>query len=87
MGIFGLLFIILPIIILFIILGIGITLVRTILRFFGFGNQSQNYGQRYTDKAPNSGENQHTQSKQTSTQNRKIIADDEGEYVDYEEVK
>lgn len=85
MGIFGLIFIILPIIILLVVLSIGLTLLRNVLHMFGWGRNQQNY-----DKKVNDGNGRQSQNDRSSTQNtsksKKIIADDEGEYVDFEEV-
>lgn len=94
MGIFGFLFIILPIILLFVVLGIGVTLVRSVLRFFGLGGgSSQTYG-GYGNTS-SSGTRRDTQSRTSSSTNssssasrpKKVIGDDEGEYVEFEEVK
>jgi len=87
-GIFGLLFIVLPLIILFVVLGIGITLVRSLLRVFGLGNGSffRTAG-RTTDGSARQRETQSQDSSESSSKPKKIIAEDEGEYVDFEEVK
>ena len=87
-GIFGLLFIVLPLIILFVVLGIGITLVRSLLRVFGLGNGpfSRATG-RTTDGSARQREAQSQNFSESSSKPKKIIAEDEGEYVDFEEVK
>lgn len=87
-GIFGLLFIVLPLIILFVVLGIGITLVRSLLRVFGLGNGPffRTAG-RTTDGSARQREAQSQDSSESSSKPKKIIAEDEGEYVDFEEVK
>ena len=88
MGIFALFFIVLPLILLFVVLGIGATLVRNILHWLGFGRTSYSNGQ-YSRSTTS--QNQHTTSTQSSTttssNSRKVIGDDEGEYVEFEEVK
>ena len=88
-GIFGFIFIILPIILLLIVLGIGVTLVRNILRVFGWGGSSR-WGQ-YTGGQAASGRTEQPgtgrQTTSASPQVKKVIGDDEGEYVEFEEVK
>lgn len=88
MGIFAFLFLILPLIIIFILALLAIKGLSYILRLFGFsstpfqsgygqdGQQNNNRRQGYTDQATT-----------TSEKSPKIIGDDEGEYVDFEEVK
>lgn len=85
MGIFGFFFIILPIILFLIVLGIGVTLVRNILRFFGLGRTSS----RTYDSYAGSGNNRQQQASSTTSPSKpkKIIDEDEGEYVEFEEVK
>lgn len=87
MGIFGLLFIVLPLIIFFIILGIGVTLVHRIRQFLGFGRSKSSAYSRRTGY----GTQQQTQSRTSSSSQpspkKKVIDDDEGEYVEFEEVK
>lgn len=89
MGIFGFIFIILPIILLLIVLGIGVTLVRNILRVFGWGGSSRwgqyTGGQAASGRTEQSGTGRQTTS--ASPQVKKVIGDDEGEYVEFEEVK
>lgn len=89
MGIFGFIFIILPIILLLIVLGIGVTLVRNILRVFGLGGSSRwgqyTGGQTASGRTEQSGTGRQTTS--ASPQVKKVIGDDEGEYVEFEEVK
>ncbi|MBQ4524922.1 MAG: DUF4834 family protein [Bacteroidaceae bacterium] len=96
MGIFGFLFIILPLILLFVVLGIGVTLVRSVLRFFGLGGgSSQAYG-GYGSTSSSNGHRRDTQGRTSSfssdssssvSRPKKVIGDDEGEYVEFEEVK
>lgn len=87
MGIFGLIFIVLPLIIFFIILSIGMTLVHRIRQFLGFGRSDGSANSRRT----NYGAQQQTQSRTSSSSQpspkKKVIGDDEGEYVEFEEVK
>lgn len=89
MGIFGLLFIILPLIIFFVVLGIGVTLVRSLLRLFGFGGNSftRGYGRQSADSNTRQRQEHSQSSFDTSAKPKKVIAEDEGEYVDFEEVK
>lgn len=90
MGIFGFIFIILPIILFIIILGIGVTLVRNVLRVFGLGGSSR-WGQHTGGRAASGRTEQASgagkQTASASPQVKKIIGDDEGEYVEFEEVK
>lgn len=86
MGIFGFIFIILPIILFIIILGIGVTLVRNVLRVFGWRRTSNTYGQGVGEGNGRQSGNRHS-STQEPPKNKKVIGDDEGEYVDFEEVK
>ena len=89
-GIFGLLFIVLPLIILFVVLGIGITLVRSLLRVFGLGNGPFSRATRRATDGNARARQRETQSQdssESSSKPKKIIAEDEGEYVDFEEVK
>lgn len=83
-GIFGFIFIILPVILLLIVLGIGVTLVRNILRVFGWGGSSR-WGQ-YSGGQTASGRTEQ-QTTSAPPQVKKVIGDDEGEYVEFEEVK
>ena len=89
MGIFRLLFIILPLIIFFVVLGIGVTLVRSILRFFGLGQTtSRTYGYDTSqDARRHSSQGSASSSSQSPSKNKKVIGDDEGEYVEFEEVR
>ena len=84
-GIFGLIFIILPIIILLVVLSIGLTLVRNVLHMFGWGRGQQNYGKKVDDGNGRQSQNDGS-SRQKTSKSKKVIADDEGEYVDFEEV-
>ena len=90
MGIFGLIFIILPIIILFVLLSLGATLIRNLLRMFGLGRGFNRY---YGPESSQHNADQHSSNtrnrKDTTTppKTKKVIGDDEGEYVDFEEVK
>lgn len=90
MGIFGLIFIILPIILLLIVLGIGVTLVRGILRMFGLGGLSRWNSRQYAGDSSADGRQSQTKqqtSSTTSSKNKKVIDEDEGEYVEFEEVR
>lgn len=89
MGIFSLL--IIPFIILFIIIvGVVVTFLNAILRAFGLGGRRYGY-----DRQSASGREGHSSSASgqshtgdtAAPQSRKVIGDDEGEYVDFEEVK
>lgn len=91
MSIFGI-FIIPIFIILAIVIGIVITFSRLLLQLFGFG--SNNNGNRYAGNRGSYGTERDTTSGGTdshssghSSSGRKIIGDDEGEYVEFEEVK
>lgn len=86
MGIFGFFFIILPIILFLIVLGIGVTLVRNILRFFGLGRTSSRSYDSYADSG-NNRQQQQASSTASPSKPKKVIDDDEGEYVEFEEVK
>lgn len=80
---------ILPVIILFVIvLGIGVTFVRAIFRFLGFPTGTRFYETKSAERFSNrNAEDSHNNnSKSTTTNSRKIIGDDEGEYVEYEEI-
>ena len=90
MGIFaflGLIIILALFFILFIIASLG-NLVRSI---FGFGRRAPKhfYGEKDTSSTDTSNSYSSTQSTTTSAANgkKKIFADDEGEYVEFEEVK
>lgn len=92
MGIFGLIFIILPIIILLVVLSIGLTLVRNVLRIFGREGSSrwgQYAGSRTSSESGHSARSggARTQSASAPPKVKKVIGDDEGEYVEFEEVK
>lgn len=89
MGIFGFLFIILPIILIFVVLGIGVTLVRGILRFFGLGRSSSSYTYDNSSASgrASQGHSSASSSSSSSSRRKKVIGDDEGEYVEFEEVK
>lgn len=87
MGIFSFFIIVLPLIIILVVLGVGVTLVRSLLRMFGFGGNFRNgYGQQAT-------RGEHTRQTQSQVQSdspsksKKVIEEDEGEYVEFEEVK
>ena len=71
----------------FIIILIGLSLIGGILRFiFGLGKRNPKHynGQQsqQTDDNPNS-----TASSSSSINKKKIFSDDDGEYVDFEEVE
>jgi len=88
-GIFGFLGVIL-LIILFIILFVIALLGNFIRSIFGFGKRAPKhyYGEK-TSSTHTEGSYSTTQGTQTSTSSinkKKIFADDEGEYVEYEEV-
>lgn len=70
---------------------LGFSLIRSVKNiFFGGGNKSSNTQQRRTQPNP---EQRHSKQQQRPADNpypqakKKIIEKDEGEYVDYEEVK
>lgn len=93
MSIFGL-FIIPLIILFFIVIGVMLTVVRGLLHLFGIGNKTSSYrgaNQQSAQHEEYSKQNQRfRRSSRTSTTNssskKKVIGDDEGEYVDFEEV-
>ena len=87
MGIFGLIFIVLPLIIFFIILGIGVTLVHRIRQFLGFGRSNGAAYSRRTDYGSQQQAQSRTSSSSQPSPKKKVIDDDEGEYVEFEEVK
>ena len=90
MGIFGLIFIILPIIILFVLLSLGATLIRNLLRMFGIGrgfNRFYGTGSSQDNAHRHSNTQNNSQEPTAPSKTKKVIADDEGEYVDFEEVK
>lgn len=89
MGIFAFLFLILPLIILFVLAILAVKGVSFILRLFGLS--SDRYRSAYGDDARQGSRRQSYNTGQTTTSSEKspnkIIGDDEGEYVDFEEVK
>ena len=84
-------FLLIPFIILFVIVvGVIVTFLSGILRFFGLGNRSYSYGRQSAsnrDSYDTSASNRSQTNNSTPPQSRKVIGDDEGEYVDFEEVK
>lgn len=78
-SIFGFFFIILIIILIF-----GLSIISSIFRiFFGLGKKTyKNSDKNYSDKQNSSQKTAYQQKK-----HKKIFDDDEGEYVDYEEIK
>ena len=88
-GIFGFLGVIL-LIILFIILFVIALLGNFIRSIFGFGRRTPKhyYGEKTssTQTEGNYSSTQGTQTSASSVSKKKIFADDEGEYVEYEEV-
>lgn len=93
MSIFGLFLI--PLIILFIIIiGVIVTVVRGILRLFGFSN-GQTFGSFTHSSRERSQSEQQTSThrhanrmdENSSSSKKKVIGDDEGEYVDFEEIR
>lgn len=88
-GIFGFLGVIL-IVILFIILFVIALLGNFIRSIFGLGRRApkQHYGEKTTSTHTqgNYSSSQGTQTSASSISKKKIFADDEGEYVEYEEV-
>ncbi|MBQ4519724.1 MAG: DUF4834 family protein [Bacteroidaceae bacterium] len=87
MGIFGLLFIILPLIILFIIISFGINLLHSILRFFGFGRSNNNQTSSWNNRQQTQSHRSQPHSTNSSSKNKKIIEENEGEYVDFEVIE
>ena len=89
-GIFGFLgfIIILAFIIIFIVLAFLGNIIRSI---FGLGRRAPKhfYGENTTSSTDNQDSYTSTQSTTTSSSNgkKKIFADDEGEYVEFEEIK
>lgn len=79
--------------IIIIVLVIGLSLIRGVLRlFFGFGRRttSQNSQQNRTYQGSyrrNEKESYNNDSPSQAHNRKKIFDDDEGEYVDFEEVK
>ena len=90
MAIFGFLgfILILVFVIIFIVLAFLGNIIRSI---FGFGRRTPKhfYGENTTSSSDNQDNYSSTQSTTTSSANgkKKIFADDEGEYVEFEEVK
>jgi len=77
----------LPLVILFLIfLGAGVTLFRALLRFFGFSSGASFHSGK-SSGSRHSKQTSSTYSSSNATDQRKIIGDDEGEYVEFEEVK
>lgn len=75
-------------IILALVLVVGFSIINGILRLlFGFGRK-RNY-QRNTGTGHSAGQNKETvqNNDQDQTAHKKIFDEDEGEYVDFEEVK
>lgn len=89
-GIFGFLGVIL-IIILFIILFVIALLGNFIRSIFGFGRRAPKhfYGDKNSSTTDNSytSNSQSAQASASSSNKKKIFAEDEGEYVEFEEVK
>lgn len=82
MGFFG--FIILFFfILLFILISTGLSVVRYILRLFGLTTDRRSDKQQ---DAPNTWEKESDSQQRKPANKKKIIGEDEGEYVDYEEV-
>ncbi|MBQ8360579.1 MAG: DUF4834 family protein [Bacteroidaceae bacterium] len=84
-------FLLIPFIILFVIVvGVIVTFLSGILRFLGLGNRSYSYGRQSASSRDFYGQSASNRSQtngSTPSQSRKVIGDDEGEYVDFEEVK
>ncbi|HJD76630.1 MAG TPA: DUF4834 family protein [Bacteroides reticulotermitis] len=75
------------------LLGIGLSIIGTILRaVFGIGRSKRqpHYEQtrrNYGDQHTNTGYGATTSDNEEEGHNKKIFSKDEGEYVDFEEVK
>lgn len=71
------------IVIFFIVVGIGVYVLSKVFRLFGLGRYAQK-----NNKTNSNGENkQNSESTPSETEKKKIFNKDEGEYVDYEEIK
>ncbi len=81
-------FLIIPfIVLLVIVVGVVFTCLNAIFRFFGLGGRRYNFGQQSASGQDAYGRSNPASSQaDDSVQNRKIIGNDEGEYVDFEEV-
>ncbi|MDD4516183.1 DUF4834 family protein [Massilibacteroides sp.] len=68
---------------------LGFSVLRTFKHIlFGKGNSNGDKGgQRRQTTSSNRGQSQSSKAHQNEAPRKKIIAEDEGEYVDYEEVK
>lgn len=89
MSIFGI-FIIPLFIILAIVIGIVITCSRLLMQLFGFGmnrGNGQHTGRQNMSGGDASSDSSHSHTSRCTPSGRKIISDDEGEYVDFEEVR
>ncbi len=67
---------------LFILLFIGLSIINTILRLFGFGRKATRNPGTYRKRAPR----QHTDPP-PAPKKKKVFDNNEGEYVDYEELE
>lgn len=93
-GIFGFLIIIFAIIF-FSLLGLIISVIRGILRFFGLSSgrsftdfhQENRDSQRQNNNNDNNDTYRQKQQKNTPTPKKKLFDDDEGEYVEFEEIE
>lgn len=91
-GIFGFIFIII-LIILIIALAIVGNIVAAVLRLFGLGRETGRRKQTYTRSddqqyGSTSSSNDSNKAQSNPSEHKgKIIGDDEGEYVDFEEIK
>ena len=80
LGFFGFIFIFILLIII-----MGVSILNRIIRFvFGFGKKSTTKQQTYNSSQ---GEQQERKRTPNRTDKRKIFSKDEGEYVDFEEIK
>ncbi|MCC8095153.1 MAG: DUF4834 family protein [Tannerellaceae bacterium] len=66
----------------------GFSILRTIKNvLFGSGSKEQKNGQRRKTSRKPTSEQQRSRNEDTASQKKKIFTQEEGEYVDYEEVK
>ena len=66
----------------------GFSVLRMIRNFiFGSGDTQKKHKSQHRKSSSSSSRQQRSQHNTASSSRKKIISDDEGEYVDYEEVK
>lgn len=67
---------------------LGFSVLRTFKNIlFGKGSDANKNGQRRKATSSNRQQSSHRAQQDQATPRKKIIGDDEGEYVDYEEIK